>query len=320
MSTTEPAPVTVIIPNYNGEDLLRRNLPAVVQAAAAYPGDCRVLVVDDGSRDGSLAVLAQFDSVESIRHPVNRGFAEAIHTGVQAADTEYLVLLNSDVAPDTDFLEPLLHALTAADVFAASPLVFEENGRVSPVSWRGYTFKRGKFKAVTEPYAAAFPRLPRHSLFASGGSVAVKKTLFLELGGFLALFKPFYSEDFDLGLRAWRRGWRTVLEPASRVVHQERGSIASHISRKRVRQIRTRNWFMLEWLHVSRRDLCRHFIPRYCTQAVGRLLRLDHVYFRGLAGALWHLPEVLSWRKTIAAQSSHSLAEVMATINAQLNS
>lgn len=50
------------------------------------------------------------------------------------------------------------------------------------------------------------------SLFASGGSVALKKTMFLKLGGFLPLYKPFYSEDMDLCTRAWMRGWQTLLE------------------------------------------------------------------------------------------------------------
>lgn len=318
MSQHEYPPVTVIIPNFNGASLLRRNLPEVQAAVAGYPGHCHVIVVDDGSSDDSKAVLAEFSAVELIVHPVNRGFAEAIHSGVQAASTEYLVLLNSDVAPQQDFLAPLMTSLADSGVFAVSPLVLEESGQVSPVSWRGYSLRGGRFKPLRFLFDDPEQTPPRESLYASGGSVALKKSLFLELGGFLPIFKPFYSEDFDLGLRAWRRGWRTVLEPASRVVHQEKGSISANVASVRIRRIRTRNWFILEWLHVPARKLILSFIPRYCRQAVGRLLKLDHVYFRGFAAALCRLPEVLKLRAEIRRLDTRSLTEVMEAINAQV--
>jgi GT2 family glycosyltransferase len=123
--------------------------------------------------------------------------------------------------------------------------------------------------------------------------------MFVAMGGYLPLYKPFYSEDFDLGLRAWKRGWRTLLEPASRVVHERRGSISENVAADRVRKTRVRNRFLLEWTHMPGRDLMLYLVPGYLLQLTGRLLRLDLVYVKGFLAALRRLPEALRVRAEI---------------------
>jgi GT2 family glycosyltransferase len=300
MDKTDFPPVGVIIPNFNGVHLLRRNLPFVLRAAAAYPGICPVIVVDDGSGDGSAEMLrTEFPSVRVVVHETNRGFAEAVHSGVAAAEAEFLIFLNSDVRPQEDFIAPLIRQLEKAEVFSVSPLVLDEDGRVSPVSWRCFRIKRGRLRSVRWRFDDLKPERPTESVFASGGSVALRKSMFLALGGYLPLYKPFYSEDFDLGLRAWKRGWRTLLEPASRVVHERRGSISENVAADRVRKTRVRNRFLLEWTHMPGRDLMLYLVPGYLLQLTGRLLRLDLVYVKGFLAALRRLPEALRVRAEI---------------------
>ncbi|HYE34973.1 glycosyltransferase family 2 protein [Methylocaldum sp.] len=293
-------PVGVIIPNFNGVHLLRRNLPFVITAAAAYPGACSIIVVDDGSGDGSAEMLrAEFPSVRVVSHETNRGFAEAIHSGVEAAEAEFLIFLNSDVRPHEDFMAPLIRHLEKTDVFSVSPLVLDEDGRVNPVSWRCYRMKRGRLRALRWNSDDLKSTVPKESLFASGGSVALRKSMFMALGGYLPLYKPFYSEDFDLGLRAWKRGWRTLLEPASRVVHERKGSISENVAADRVRKTRVRNRFLLEWTHMPGKDLMLFLVPGYLSQFIRRLLRLDVVYVKGFFAALRRLPEALRIRAEI---------------------
>jgi GT2 family glycosyltransferase len=309
-------PVSLIIPNFNGAHLLRANLPAVLAAAEAYPGGGAVIVVDDGSKDASVAVLeAEFPSVRLVRHEDNRGFAEAVHSGVAAAATEWLIFLNSDVRPDRDFIAPLVRHFDRPEVFAVAPLVLDEDAKVNPVSWRGYRIRRGRLKARRWRYDPVRDGRARASLFASGGSMAVRKSLFQALGGFLPIFKPFYSEDFDLGLRAWRRGWRTVFEPASRVVHGRSGSIKENIARDRIRRTRIRNRFLLEWIHVPAGDLAFSLVPGYLARGLGRLLKLDLGYFRGLWDALRRLPEALRLRAEVRRTEVLGWREIMATID-----
>lgn len=312
-------PVSLIIPNFNGAELLRKNLPAVLAAAEGYGGTWEVLVVDDASRDASLQVLAAgFPEVIPIAHERNQGFAAAVHSGVAAAAHDCLILLNSDVRPDPDFIRPLVRHLADPKVFSVTPLVVNGQERPGEESWRCYRLRRGRLRL--EKWGERIPPRPVETLFASGGSMAVTRTRFNELGGFLALFQPFYSEDADLGLRAWRRGWRTLLEPASRVIHDHAGSANStQVAPAFVRRIRLRNRFLLEWLHVPTRDLWRSLVPGYLFQALGRLLRLDWRYFGALAGALGLLPQVLKARREIQAQDRLAFWDIMARIEHSLD-
>ena len=114
--------ISIVIPNYNGKALLQKNLPAVLAAADGYPGVCQVIVVDDASTEaGFESIINQFKTVLCLRHARNKGFAETIHTGVEVTTAELLVFLNSDVAPDVDFLEPLASAFKS--IYASCPQV-----------------------------------------------------------------------------------------------------------------------------------------------------------------------------------------------------
>lgn len=311
MAVSSFPPVTLIIPNFNGAHLLRKNLPFVIEAAAMYPGESSVIVVDDGSSDNSQQVVsAEFPSVQIVQHETNRGFSEAIRTGVKTAVTELLVFLNSDVRPDSRFIAPLLRHFDRPDIFSVAPLVMDENLRTSEVSWRCYRILRGRLRGSPWRYDETVRRA-HGSLFASGGSMAVRKSMFLCLGGFLPIFKPFYSEDADLGIRAWRRGWWTLFEPESLVVHGRTGSIKENIRSWKIRLARERNRYLLEWVHVPVKDLMLFLLPRYVLRLFGRLLRLDFVSLGAWFAALLRLPEALRARYEIRQSAVLGFWEVM---------
>ena len=120
----ETWPVSIIIPNFNGEQILPRALTSVTEAARAYEGKNEIIVVDDASRDSSTALISQnFPDINLIRHENNRGFAEAVHSGVKAAEYPIILLLNSDVYPERDFLAPLMRWFHREDTFSVSPLI-----------------------------------------------------------------------------------------------------------------------------------------------------------------------------------------------------
>src|SRR5579885_1932369 len=98
--------VSVVIANWNGKHLLERFLPSVL--AALREGD-EVIVVDNGSRDGSVTFLCEhFPSVRLVCLPKNYGFSVANNLGVLVARNDIVVLLNNDMQPQADFLAPLL--------------------------------------------------------------------------------------------------------------------------------------------------------------------------------------------------------------------
>ena len=115
---------SLVIPNWNGKDLLEKYLPSVVEAAAQVPGS-EVIVVDNGSTDGSAAfVQEQFPHVRLLALPENLGFGGGSNAGFEAATNDVVVLLNSDMRVELDFLQPLLDGFTDELVFSVSCQIF----------------------------------------------------------------------------------------------------------------------------------------------------------------------------------------------------
>ena len=101
--------VSIIIPNWNGADLLHAHLPSVLKAQESYRGKVEVIVVDDASTDASVKLLQEeFPAVKALVHKHNRGFGRACWSGARAAEHPILIFLNSDVKVDRDFIHPLV--------------------------------------------------------------------------------------------------------------------------------------------------------------------------------------------------------------------
>ncbi len=201
---------SVVIPNWNGRDLLEKYVPSVVAAMAGHP-DNEIIVVDNASADDSVAFLAaNFPQVRVVPLPRNLGFGGGSNTGFQNAKNDIVVLLNSDMEVEPDFLAPLLNGFSHPSVFAVSCQIFfrdpakhrEETGLTQ--GW----WENGGLRVThrADPQVdRAFP-----CFYPGGGSGAYDRAKFLELGGFDHLFRPFYVEDTDLGMMAWKRGWRVL--------------------------------------------------------------------------------------------------------------
>lgn len=312
-------PITVIIPNYNGAQLLRKNLPSVKVACKAYGEQCTIIVVDDGSADDSLSVLQhEFPEVEVVIHDKNKGFAEAIHSGVHAAKTELLFLLNSDVEVQADIFAPLVSYFDDPNTFSVNPLIYDEQGEVKRHSWNLRQFKAGTLKLMPWDLNDALNRRKNGeklaTAYAHGGSFMVRKSMFQALNGFHPIYKPFYSEDYDLGLRAWRRGWPSYFEPSVHIVHQSLGSIRSNVKFKYVKSIRRRNRYLLEWMHLSSAQLLLSNIPLSILQLLGELLLLDRVNLKGFGLAILKIPEVVKARLELKLGQKLTLRDTLSRL------
>ena len=127
LSTSTRPDVTrasVVIPNWNGRDLLEKYVPSVVAATSHRQGN-EIIVVDNASRDGSAEfVESNFPNVRVLRMRENLGFGGGSNAGFRAARNGIVVLLNSDMRVAEDFLQPLLDGFSDADVFAVSCQIF----------------------------------------------------------------------------------------------------------------------------------------------------------------------------------------------------
>jgi N-acetylglucosaminyl-diphospho-decaprenol L-rhamnosyltransferase len=205
----------VVVPTWNGRGLLERCLPTLVE----QPGVARLVVVDNGSTDGTAAMLAErFPTVEVVALAENRGFARAVNAGIAAGGAEHVVLVNNDVECDPGFVAALSGAL-ARDPgagMAAGLLLTPGRKRVD------------SYGVELDRTLAAFPRFAgvpwpaalheRSLALPSGGAAAYRRAALAAAGGFdEALFA--YMEDVDLGLRLAAAGWRCVGAPEASGIH-----------------------------------------------------------------------------------------------------
>jgi glycosyltransferase involved in cell wall biosynthesis len=133
------ASVSVVIPAYNEESalgpILDRTLKVDAALRQALPGAAlEVIVVDDGSRDGTAAVAGRYPGVRLIQHPVNQGYGRALKTGFEAARGEYVAFLDADGTYPPEELPRLCRALRdgAADIVVGSRL----GGSISRMPFR----------------------------------------------------------------------------------------------------------------------------------------------------------------------------------------
>lgn len=312
--------VSLVVPNYNGAELLRQHVPGLLAAAEAYPGDAEVVIVDDGSSDDSREVVAvELQPARLVVHQRNQGFGAACHTGVEAAQHPVVVLLNSDVSVELGFLAPLLEHFVDPDVFSVSPLILDREGAPSKVSVNHPYVRRGelKWRGVDPQQLLRLGDAPERrelwSLFGLGGAIALRRERFLGLGGFDPLYRPFYHEDVDLGLMAWRRGWKVLVDPRSRVQHLDGGTIGRFHAPFRVRVARRRHRILCGWKHAEgawRRAQRWGLVSRVLT----RWLRLDLRYYAALLSALRRRREAKRARARELAEAQVQLLEVFPRI------
>lgn len=212
------ARVTVVIPNWNGRELLEVVLPTL--AAQEYR-DVQVLVVDNGSSDGSVDYLtARWPDIEVLALPENVGFAPAVNRGIEASDSEFVALVNNDVELDPHWLGELVAALDRhlGAASAGSKLVdFHDrsvlDGAGDLAMWSGSCVRRGH----AQPDDGRYEK-PEEIFSPCAGAAIYRRAAFDDVGLFDEDFFA-YLEDVDWGFRARLRGWGSRYVPSAIAYH-----------------------------------------------------------------------------------------------------
>ena len=218
--------VSVVILNWNGAEMLRAFLPSVVKFTNNEVAE--VCVADNGSTDNSVDVVSnEFPSVRLIAFAENYGFAEGYNRVMEFLDTEYVVLLNSDVEVTENWIEPILAFMEAnPDVAACQPKIlaykdkerFEYAGAAGGyIDKYGYPFCRGRVFDAVETDDGQYD-VPAEVFWASGAAMFVRRALYMEAGGLDSRFFA-HMEEIDLCWRFLSRGYRLMCIPASKVYH-----------------------------------------------------------------------------------------------------
>lgn len=232
-------PVAVAILNWNGKSLMQRFLPSVCRNTSVELAD--VIVIDNGSTDGSIDFLArEFPSVQIIRLPENYGFAEGYCRGLEHIDHRYVVLLNSDVETPAGWLEPLYeYCEEHPDVAACQPKIkafcqpsmFEYAGAAGGYLDKfGYPFCRGRMFDTVEPDRGQYNEIS-DIFWASGAALFIRREDYFAAGGLDPLFFA-HMEEVDLCWRVHLLNKRIVYVPQSEVFHLGGATLASDNPRK----------------------------------------------------------------------------------------
>lgn len=235
----DAADVAVIILNWNGERLLREFLPEVI--ATTDSSIARVIVVDNGSSDSSREVLEkEFPQVEHIFFNENHGFAGGYNKAINLTDYKYTVLLNSDVATTTNWVNTLRDFMEAhPEVGACQPKIlsynqsehFEYAGAAGGfIDHNGYPFCRGRIFDTCEKDEGQYDS-NMEVFWASGACLMVRSELYRQTGGLDTAFFA-HMEEIDLCWRILLSGYKVMAVSDASVYHLGGGSLPDSNPRK----------------------------------------------------------------------------------------
>lgn len=255
--------VSIVIPSFNRRQWLARTIPSY----RAVRGIHEIIIVDDGSQDGTVEFVheAALDDprIRLVRHEQNKGLPAARNSGIDAADSEFVCFGEDDVIFETDYVEVLLRHLEeqAADVIAGPcPLIDGYESRRDDL--RRYVQASSKRLPWTLGYARAVPTESDLEWPFLGACALIRRTAAAELRYDEGLVGNFFREETDFYLRALSAGYRLVYCPHTACYHFrfDRSADSGGCSggRSRARTL----WFSIinNWRFVRRH---RHTLSRF---------------------------------------------------------
>ncbi len=291
--------VSVVIVNWNGRQLIVDCLQGLQEQSVS---DLQIIVVDNGSSDGSPQFLADtFPDISLISLQRNTGFATANNTAFGSLDTEYVALLNNDARPHPDWLRNLIQALELHPEagFAASKMLFHDNHQIVDRAGDAYTRAGTAWLRGRGEPAGSYCR-KEYIFGACAGAALYRFAMLKEIGFFDEDFFLLY-EDVDLSFRAQLQGYPCLFVPEAIVYHKASSTIGDDSLTSVYYSHRN-----LEWVYIK--NMPAALIPRTILQhlmydsaaliyfsAVGQLV----VFLKAKWHALKGLRKMLAKRRRI---------------------
>jgi GT2 family glycosyltransferase len=245
--------VSIILVNLNGRHHFERLFDSL--RALNYPLDLvEIIMVDNASVDGSLQWLDKHaPDARVVQCRQNHGFAGGVNAGVEASNGEVIVLLNTDMRVEPDWLRELVAPISSGEAECTSSMTLSWDGKVvnfggSAMNFHGIGWQVGMGDPDIDRY-----RSPRDTLFACGGSMAVRRDVYEDVGRLDEDFFAYY-EDVDFGFRLWVLGYRVLYVPSSVAFHHHM-STSRRIEIHKIRLLQMRNPLWVIYKNFSERVL-----------------------------------------------------------------
>jgi len=241
-----PPLVSVIIVSWNGKDLLAECLDSLF---AQRFRDFEVIVVDNGSRDGTTAFLRErYPKVVVVGLAENKGYAGGNNAGLQEARGAFIVLLNNDTKVDPAWLGSLVKTAQqepGSGMWASKILTYDDPGLIDNVGHLIYPDGLARGKGRLERDRGQY-ELHAEALWPSGCAGMYRKEMLDETGWLDEDFFA-YADDVDLGLRGRLAGWKCTYVPEAKVYHKYSASSSAYSPLKAFLVERNRIWVLLKY-------------------------------------------------------------------------
>ena len=223
----------VVILNWNTKGFLEKFLPGLISSVSELP-DTEVIVADNASTDGSLELMKEmFPEIRTIVFDRNYGFTGGYNKAFESVDSEYFVLINSDIEVPAGWLKPLADWMDShPECGACAPKLhswqerdrFEYAGAAGGyIDKFGYPFCRGRIMKRLETDRGQYDS-PADVFWATGACLMVRSSLYRELGGLDERFFA-HMEEIDLCWRMQLAGHKVTVVPESMVYHVGGGTL-----------------------------------------------------------------------------------------------
>jgi GT2 family glycosyltransferase len=280
--------VTIIIPNYNGLKFME---PCFKALRAQSDQNFELLVVDNGSTDGSVEWLKDHQ-IPSIFLEENTGFSGAVNIGIRESETPYVILLNNDTEPQSDYVKEMVNAI------GRSPKIFSVSSKMIQLyhkdlmddagdmySVLGWAYQRGVGQ-ISSGYQKAC-----RVFSACAGAAIYRREVFDKIGGFDEDHFA-YLEDIDVGYRAKIWGYENWYCPKAVVYHVGSGTSGSKYNSFKVK-LAARNNLYLNYKNMPLLQLILNFLPILAGMAV------KYMFFRRIGFASDYIEGVKEGLKTL---------------------
>ncbi|WP_028898295.1 glycosyltransferase family 2 protein [Prevotella sp. HUN102] len=248
----------IVILNWNGRHMLEKYLPTVIQ----HSPEADVIVADNASTDNSISWLREnHPSVRIIQLDKNYGFAGGYNKALEQVESEYYLLLNSDVEVTPGWLKPLLEKMEAdKEIAACQPKLlsiynkesFEYAGASGGhLDKYGYPFCRGRIFDTLEEDKGQYDN-DEEIFWATGACLLIRSSAYREAGGLDERFFA-HNEEIDLCWRLHQKGGKVYCFPQSKVYHLGGGTLPKSNPRKTF--LNFRNNLTMLWKNLPEEDL-----------------------------------------------------------------
>lgn len=301
---------SIVILNWNGVKYLEQFLPIVIENSDI--SNIEIVLADNASTDNSVEfVRSNFPKIRIIQLEKNFGFALGYNKSLKQLDSEYYIILNSDVEVTKNWILPVLDFMDAnTDVSACMPKLrsyddresFEYSGAAGGfIDKYGYPFCRGRVFNVIEKDTGQYDDI-LNIFWASGACLYIRAKMFWEAGGFDPRFFA-HMEEIDLCWRLKLNNYRIVYLPFVTVFHIGGGALPKENSHKTYLNFRN-NLFLL-YKNLPSEKLIKILIIRLLLDYLAAInyivnfrLKLFYVIIKAHLNFCVNLPYLIKYRGT----------------------